>query len=62
MHGPAHDEVDFDLDLDPVAANQQLGFARLRLRNVHLKSTPNESVGGLPDRVVDTRQRLLARQ
>lgn len=62
LHRAAHDEVDFDLDLNRATAHQQLRLSCCRRRRVRLESSLLQSLGGLPDSLVDARQRLVTRQ
>ena len=63
MQGSAQHKIDFDLDLDAVAADQQLGFARILSRNASsLESAGFQAVRRLAETLCDAIQCLLARQ
>jgi hypothetical protein len=63
MDGAPHDEVYLGFDLDSTASNKQFGFAYVvGLCDVRLESACLKAAGGFPDRCVDGRQGLIARQ
>ena len=63
MQSSAQYEIDFDLDLDAVAAHQQLGFARVLSRNGSgLESAGLQAFRRLAERGCNAIQCLLTRQ